>query len=63
MGSTVPSLRLDTFQKLKVVVPPKKIQYSVSLCLSSMEQKFNIENDILQMLLKQKQYLLRQMFI
>ena len=59
VGSTVPSLRLDTFQKLKVIVPPKKIQYSVSLCLSSMEQKFNIENDILQMLLKQKQYLLR----
>ena len=62
VGSTVPSLRLDTFQKLKVVVPPKKIQYSVSLCLSSMEQKFNIENDILQMLLKQKQYLLFIMF-
>ena len=63
VGSTVPSLRLDTFQKLKVVIPPKKIQYSVSLCLSSMEQKFNVENEILQMLLKQKQYLLRQMFI
>ena len=63
VGSTVPSLRLDTFQKLKVVVPPKKIQYSVSLCLSSMEQKYNVENEILQMLLKQKQYLLRQMFI
>lgn len=63
VGSTVPSLRLDTFQKLKVVVPPKKIQYSVSLCLSSMEQKFKVENEILQTLLKQKQYLLRQMFI
>ena len=63
VGSTVPSLRLDTFQKLKVVVPPKKIQYSVSLCLSSMEQMFNVENEILQMLLKQKQHLLRQMFI
>ena len=63
VGSTVPSLRLDTFQKLKVVVPPKKIQYSVSLCLSSMEQKLKVENEILQTLLKQKQYLLRQMFI
>ena len=63
VGSTVPSLRLDTFQKLKVIIPPKKIQHSVSLCLSSMEQKFNVENEILQMLLKQKQYLLRQMFI
>ena len=63
VGSTVPSLRLDTFQKLKVVVPPKEIQYSVSLCLSLMEQKFKFENEILQNLLKQKQYLLRQMFI
>ena len=63
VGSTVPSLRLDTFQNLKVIIPPKKIQHSVSLCLSSMEQKFNVENEILQMLLKQKQYLLRQMFI
>ena len=63
VGSTVPSLRLNTFQKLKVIIPPKKIQHSVSLCLSSMEQKCNVEKDILQKLLKQKQYLLRQMFI
>ena len=63
VGSTVPPLRLDTFQKLKVIIPPKKIQHSVSLCLSSMEQKCNVEKDILQKLLKQKQYLLRQMFI
>ncbi len=63
VGSTVPSLRLDTFQKLKVIIPPKKIQHSVSLCLSSMEQKCNVEKKILHTLLKQKQYLLRQMFI
>ena len=63
VGSTVPSLRLDTFQKLKVIIPSKKIQNSVSLCLSSMEQKCNVEKKILHKLLKQKQYLLRQMFI
>ena len=63
VGSTVPSLRLDTFQKLKVIIPPKKIPHSVSLCLSSMEQKCNVEKKILHKLLKQKQYLLRQMFI
>ena len=63
VGSTVPSLRLDTFQKLKVIIPPKKIQHSVSLCLSFMEQKCNIEKKILHKRLKQKQYLLRQMFI
>ena len=63
VGSTVPSLRLDTFQKLKVIIPPKKIQHSVSLCLSSMEQKCNVEKKILYKLLNQKQYLLRQMFI
>ena len=63
VGSTVPSLRLDTFQKLKVIIPPKKIQHSVSLCLSFMEQKCNIEKKILHKRLKQKQYLLHQMFI
>lgn len=63
VGSTVPSLRLDTFQKLKVIIPSKKIQHNVSLCLSSMEQKCNAEKKILHKLLKQKQYLLRQMFI
>ena len=63
VGSTVPSLRLDTFQKLKVIIPPKKIQHSVSLCLSFMELKCNVEKKILHKLLKQKQYLLRQMFI
>ena len=63
VGSTVPSLRLDTFQKLKVIIPSKEIQHSVSLCLSSMEQKCNLEKKILHKLLMQKQYLLRQMFI
>ena len=63
VGSTVPSLRLDTFQKLKVIIPPTKTQHSVSSCLSSMEQKCNVEKSILYKLLNQKQYLLRQMFI
>ena len=63
VGSTMPSLRLDTFQKLKVVIPSKNTQYSVSLCLSYIEQKCNLENEILQTLLEQKQFLLRQMFI
>ena len=56
VGSTVPSLRLDTFQKLKVIIPPKKIQHSVSLCLSSIEQKCNVEKKILHKLLKQSNY-------
>ena len=63
VGSTVPSLRLDTFQKLKVIIPPKKAQHSVSSCLSYMEQKCIVEKKILYKLLNQKQYLLRQMFI
>ena len=63
VGSTVPSLRLDTFQKLKVVIPSKNTQHSVYLCLSCIEQKCYLENEILQTLLKQKQFLLRQMFI
>ena len=55
VGSTVPSLRLDTFQKLKVIIPSKEIQHSVSLCLSSMEQKCNVEKKILHKLLMQRE--------
>lgn len=63
VGSTVPSLRLDTFQKLKVVIPSKETQYSVYSFLSTLEQKLDVENSIMKMLLCQKRYLLRQMFI
>ena len=63
VGSTVPSLRLDTFQKLKVVIPSKETQYSISSFLSTLEQKLDVENNIMKMLLCQKRYLLRQMFI
>lgn len=63
VGSTVPSLRLDTFQKLKVVVPSKKTQSIVSSLLFTLEKKHNSEKMLLQTLLKQKQHLLRQMFI
>ena len=63
VGSTVPSLRLDTFQKLKVVIPSKETQYSVYSFLSTLEQKLDVEHSIMKMLLCQKRYLLRQMFI
>lgn len=63
VGSTVPSLRLDTFQKLKVVIPSKETQYSISSLLSVLEQKIDVENNSMKMLLCQKRYLLRQMFI
>lgn len=63
VGSTVPSLRLDTFQKLKVVVPSKETQSIVSSLLFTLEKKHNTEKMLLQTLLKQKHYLLRQMFI
>lgn len=63
VGSTVPSLRLDTFQKLKVVIPSKETQYSVYSFLSTLEQKLDVENSIMKMLLCQKRYLLCQMFI
>ena len=63
VGSTVPSLRLDTFQKLKVVIPLPEIQHSVSSFLSVLEQKLDVENNVIKKFLWQKQYLLRQMFI
>ena len=63
VGSTVPSLRLDTFQKLKVVIPSKETQYIISSFLSTLEHKLDVENNIKKMLLHQKRYLIRHMFI
>ena len=63
VGSTVPSLRLNTFQNLKVIIPEEKVQRNIYLFLIDFEQKLNIEIKFAKSLLQQKQYLLRQMFI
>lgn len=63
VGSTVPSLRIEAFQKLKIVLPPKDTQCNVSSFLSAFEQKLDVEYNIMREFLLQKQYLLRQMFI
>ena len=63
VGSTVPSLRLNAFQNLEIVIPEEKTQHSISMCLMNFEEKLNLEMEIMKVFSQQKQYLLRQMFI
>lgn len=63
VGSTVPSLRLDTFQKAPILLLDKKSQHKICSTLNCFENKHNVEISYLQYLYQQKQYLLSQMFI
>ena len=63
VGSTVPSLRIDTFQKAPILLLEKETQYKICDCLNCLDDKYNTETRLLQVLMQQKQYLLHSMFI
>ncbi len=62
-GTGVPSLSKSTIENIKVKIPTLEQQTKISTFLSSLERKAKIEEHILNAILKEKQYLLRQMFI
>ena len=62
-GTGVPSLSKATIESIKVKVPTIKVQTTICKVLDSFEKKVNNEYAYLESLNKQKQYLLRQMFI
>lgn len=63
VGSTVPSLRIDTFQKAPILLLEKETQYKICDCLNCLDNIYNTETRLLQVLMQQKQYLLQSMFI
>ena len=63
VGSTVPSLRIDTFQKAPILLLNKETQHKICECLNGLDSKYNTEIRLLQVLMHQKQYLLQSMFI
>lgn len=62
-GTGVPSLSKSTIENIKVKIPTLEQQTKISTFLSSLERKAKIEEHILNAILKEKQYLLHQMFI
>lgn len=63
VGSTVPSLRIDTFQKAPILLLEKETQYKICDCLNCLDNIYNTEMRLLLVLMQQKQYLLQSMFI
>ena len=62
-GTGVPSLSKSTIENIKVKIPPIEQQHNICSVLDCYEHKTKSEEQILELYLSEKQYLLRQMFI
>ena len=63
IGSGLPNIQKKDLAMFKTIVPLFEQQITISTFLSSLERKAEIEERILNVMQKQKLYLLQQMFI
>ena len=63
IGSSLPNIQKKDLAMFKIEIPTIKQQKTISTFLSSLERKAEIEERIQNAMLKEKQFLLRQMFI
>ena len=63
IGSGLPNIQKKDLAMFKIKIPAVEQQLKISIFLSSLERKAEIEERIQNALLKEKQYLLHQMFI
>ena len=63
IGSGLPNIQKKDLAMFKIIVPKIERQITISTFLSSLERKAEIEERILNVMQKQKLYLLQQMFI
>jgi type I restriction enzyme S subunit len=63
LGATINSINGSDLKKFKVPFPKEDEQQRIATFLSSIDQKIELETTILNILVKQKKYLLQQMFI
>ena len=63
IGSGLPNIQKKDLTMFKIKVPTFEQQITISTFLSSLERKADMEERILNVILKQKLYLLQQMFI
>ena len=63
IGSGLPNIQKKDLAMFKIEIPTFKQQKTISTFLSSLEKKAEIEEIIQNAILKEKQYLLHQMFI
>lgn len=63
VGSTVPSLRMDIFQKVEIRLPPIPKQQHICKIIDAFYTKLEVEQRVISTLQELKQFLLSQMFI
>jgi type I restriction enzyme S subunit len=63
VGSTVKSLRLPMFQSMPIKLPCIEEQTKIANFLSALDNKIDIEAQLLQKLEEQKKYFLSNLFI
>lgn len=63
VGSGLPNIQKSSLTKFLIYLPDISIQRQYSQVLNTISQKINIEKSILQLYLKEKEYLLSKLFI
>ena len=63
IGTGLPNIQKKDLEDFRIILPPSKIQKEIAACLTSIEDKIGIEVHWLACVQKEKQCLLRQMFI
>ena len=63
VGSGLPNIQKKDLMSLRIPIPAKENQKKISCLLDSIEDKISIETNMLKHDIRQKNYLLRQMFI
>ncbi len=63
IGTGLPNIQKKNLEKFRIILPPSKIQKEIATCLTAIEDKIGIEVHWLACVQKEKQHLLRQMFI
>ena len=63
IGTGLPNIQKKDLENFRIVLPPSNVQKEIATCLTAIEHKILVEINWLDSVQKEKQHLLRQMFI
>ena len=63
IGTGLPNIQKKDLENFRIELPPSNVQKEIATCLTAIEDKIMVEVKWLDNAQKEKQHLLRQMFI
>ncbi|WP_373837421.1 restriction endonuclease subunit S [Bacteroides heparinolyticus] len=63
IGTGLPNIQKKDLENFRIVLPPSNVQKEIATCLTAIEHKILVEINWVDSVQKEKQHLLRQMFI